>query len=51
MKDIEAGDYIINKEMEMEGIVVSLREAGWQAEQPVREIKYKKHKHQSQIDG
>jgi len=26
MKDIEAGDYIINKEMEMEGIVISLRE-------------------------
>ena len=25
MKDIQAGDYIVNKDMQMEGIVVSLR--------------------------
>jgi hypothetical protein len=25
MKDIQSGDYIVNKDMQMEGIVVSLR--------------------------
>ncbi len=36
MSEIQAGDYIVNKEMEMEGIVVSLRPANRNPERVYR---------------